>query len=84
MRTMWERRQKKEEIQVFVIPAAEKKRGKVFKDRTNKKKHPLQRRFFWFCVFQMIILWSVNGCVHMCVFKCVCAFCMIQSVLKCV
>lgn len=49
---MWERRQKKEEIQVFVIPAAEKKRGKVFKDRTKKKNIPCREDFSGFVFFK--------------------------------
>lgn len=56
-----ERREKS--IQVFLITTAEKTARKRIKDQ-EKKSNPLQRRFFWFCIFQIIILWSASGCAH--------------------
>lgn len=74
-RMIWERGRREEvekrekSIQVFLITSAEKtanekkNEGKKIKDR---KKNPLQGRFFWFCIFQIIILWSASGCAREC------------------
>lgn len=57
------------EIQVFLITTAEKtatKRKMEERGLKIEKINPLLRRFFWFCIFQIIILWSASGRVCTC------------------
>lgn len=78
MRVKTERKDRKKErwrkksIQVFLITTAEKtatKRKMKERGLEDRKSQSLaEKRFFWFRIFQIIILWSVSGCT--CICKC--------------
>lgn len=72
MRVNAERKDRgKKLMQVLLIRTAEKterKKNQRKRITDRKKEQPLAEKIFWFCIFQIIILWSERVSVCVCVY----------------